>query len=248
MKFSELTAPRLRALPKEETLFVQPIAALEQHGPHLPAGTDVMICGAIADAVEQRLAERMVLLPTLWLGASAHHLRFGATATANLDTYIETLCEIARPLLRDGYRRFMFLNGHGGNTDPLRVALRRLQEEFPDALLTGAPYWSIAGEVISSNLDGAHKFVGHACEFETSMIMHLCPELVNHDELRDAGDLGADDIEGLFLPRDMKHRTKEGCTGRPDLATAEKGAEMFQGIVDRVTVAVQTILDEPLPE
>ena len=247
MKFAEMTAPRLRALSKEDTLFVLPIAALEQHGPHMPTGTDVMICDAIAEAVEQRHAENMVLLPTLWLGASAHHLRFGATATADLDTYIETLCEIARPLLKDGYRRFMLLNGHGGNTDPLRVALRQLQQEFPTALLSGAPYWSIAGEVIADNLDGDHKFVGHACEFETSMIMHLRPELVNHDELRDAGDLGADDIEGLFLPRDMKHRTKEGCTGRPDLATAEKGATMFAGIVDRVSTAVQAVLNEPMP-
>ncbi len=248
MKFAEMTAPAIRALSKEDTLFVQPIAALEQHGPHLPTGTDVIICGSIAEAVAERHPDSLVLLPTLWLGASAHHLRFGATATAELDTYIETLCEIARPLLRDGYRRFMLLNGHGGNTDPLRVALRQLHQEFPAALLSGAPYWAVADEVISGHLEGAHKFVGHACEFETSMIMHLRPELVNHDELRDAGQLGADDIEGLFLPRDMKDRTREGCTGRPDLATPEKGRLMFEGIVDRVSTAVQAMLGEALPE
>lgn len=246
MKFAETTAPRIRGLDKENTVFVQPIAALEQHGPHLPTGTDIMICGAIAEAVEQRNADSMVLLPTLWLGASAHHLRFGATATAELDTYVATLCEIAWPLLNDGYRRFMFLNGHGGNIDPMKLALRDLQTEFPDALLAGASYWSIAEEVIAGNLDGDHKFVGHACEFETSMIMHLRPELVDTNELRDAGKLGTDNIEGLFLPRDLKHRTKEGCTGRPDLASAEKGRVMFDGIVDRVNVAVQAILDEPL--
>jgi creatinine amidohydrolase len=248
MKFAEMTAPAIRALSKEDTLIVQPIAALEQHGPHLPTGTDIMIGGAIAEAVERRHENSMLLLPVQWLGASAHHLRFGATATAELGTYIEMLCQIARPLLRDGYRRFMLLNSHGGNTDPLRVALRQLHQEFPSALLSGAPYWATATKTIADNLDGDHKFVGHACEFETSMIMHLRPELVNHDELRDAGRLGADDIEGLFLPRDMKDRTREGCTGRPDLASAEKGKQMFEGIVDQVSIAVSTILKEPLPE
>jgi creatinine amidohydrolase len=248
MKFAETTAPRIRGLDKEATLFVQPIAALEQHGPHLPTGTDIMISSAIAEAVEEREGDSMMLLPTLWLGASAHHLRFGATATAELDTYMATLCEIAWPLLNDGYRRFLFLNGHGGNIDPMKVALRDLQAEFPDALLAGASYWSIAEEVVANNLDGDHKFVGHACEFETSMIMHLRPELVETDQLRNAGELGADNIEGMFLPRDMKHRTKEGCTGRPDLASAAKGQVMFDGIVDRVSVAVQALLAEPLPD
>lgn len=247
MKFAEMTAPRIRALSRENTLFVQPIAALEQHGPHLATGTDIFIGTAVAEAVEARHRESLVLLPTQWLGASAHHLRFGATSTAELDTYIELLCQMARPLLRDGYRRFLLLNSHGGNTDPLRVALRQLHHEFPSALLSGAPYWSIAGEVIAEHLEGDHKFVGHACEFETSMIMHLRPELVDSQELRDAGPLGTDDIEGLFLPRDMKDRTREGCTGRPDLASADKGKVIFEGIVERVSTAVEKILNEPLP-
>ncbi|MBG88123.1 MAG: amidase [Verrucomicrobiales bacterium] len=248
MKFEEMTAPKIRGLDQENTVFVQPIAALEQHGPHMPTGTDRMICGAIAHAVEERNADSMLLMPTYWLGASAHHLRLGATSSADLQTYIETLCELAIPHLENGFRRFIFLNGHGGNIDPMKVALRELQKDFPDVLLAGASYWSIAEEVVANGLDGPHKFVGHACEFETSMIMHLRPELVVTEELRDAGELGAGNIEGLFLPRDMKHRTKEGCTGRPDLATAEKGAKMFAGIVDRVDIAVRAILAEPLPE
>jgi len=247
MKFAEMTAPQIRALDKEKTLFLQPIAAIEQHGPHLPTGTDMMICGAVAEAVEARHADDVVLLPLLGPGASHHHLRFGATVSPELDTYITLLTEIARPFLKDGYRRFTYLNGHGGNIDPLKITLRQLQHEFPNALLAGGPYWDTAKEVIADGLDGDHKFVGHACEFETSMIMHLRPELVDETELRDAGVLGAGNIGGLFVPRDMKHRTQEGCTGRPDLATAEKGEQMFAGIVDRVSATVGELLAEPLP-
>lgn len=248
MKFHELTAPAIAGIDRDRTLVLLPIAAVEQHGPHLPTGTDTIICGAVAEAVEARAPESVLLAPVYWLGASAHHLRFGATLTAELSTYIATLCELARPLLEDGFRRLMFLNGHGGNVDPLKVALRELQLEFPQSILSGASYWSIAEEVIASGLEGEDRFVGHACEFETSMIQHLRPELVDEFRRAHAGPWLPDVVEGLFVSRDMKQRTRAGCTGRPDLASAEKGAALFEGIVARVGVAVKAMLAEPIPD
>src|SRR5947209_7594373 len=148
MRFAEMTAPEIRALDRERTLVVAPIAACEQHGRHLPVFTDSILVGAVADGVERNLADRVVLLPVLWLGASEHHLPFGGTLTATLPTYELMLFELLAPLLRDGFRRAMLLNGHGGNIDPLHVALRRLDAQFPRAVLTGAAYWEIAaGEV-----------------------------------------------------------------------------------------------------
>jgi creatinine amidohydrolase len=248
MKFHEMTSAAIAAADRDQTIVLLPIAAVEQHGPHLPTGTDLIICGAVAEAVEARLPGEVLALPVNWLGASAHHLRFGATMTAELSTYIATLCEMARAPLEDGFRRVMFLNGHGGNIDPLKIALRELQLEFPNAILSGASYWTIAEAVIAGGLDGEDKFVGHACEFETSMIQHLRPELVDEPQRAHAGPWLPDVVEGLFVSRDMKQRTQAGCTGRPDLATAEKGAAMFAGIVERVAVAVRAMLAEPLPE
>jgi len=248
MKMHELTAPRLRALDREKTLVVVPIAACEQHGPHLPTGTDTIICGSVAEGVEQRLADSVLLLPTMWLGASAHHLRFGATLTAELDTYIQLLCEIIEPLLCDGHRRIMIINGHGGNVDPLRVALRQLQTHYPHVLLAGSSYWSIAEQEIAETLTGDDKGVGHACEAETSLIMHLRPELVDKEQLADAGTWIRDVIEGLYICRDMHQRTNAGATGRPDLASPKKGAELHEQIVARVTQAAEMMLNEALPE
>lgn len=247
MKFHEMTSAAIGSTDRDQTLLLLPIAAVEQHGPHLPTGTDLIICEAIARAVESQAPESILLLPTQWLGASSHHLRFGATMTAELDTYIATLCEMARPPLRDGFRRILFLNGHGGNIDPLKIALRELQLEFPNAILSGASYWSIAEEVIAGGLEGEDKFVGHACEFETSLIQYLRPELVDESKRAHAGPWLPDVVEGLFVSRDMKQRTRAGCTGRPDLASAEKGASMFPKIVERVGVAVKAMLSEPLP-
>lgn len=246
MKFHEMTAAALATVDRDQTLVVIPIAAVEQHGPHLPTGTDLMICSAIAEAVEARLSQQVLLAPTDWLGASAHHLRLGSTLNAQLDTYIATLCDIARSLLDDGYRRLLFLNGHGGNVDPMRVAVRELQPSYPDALLAAGSYWSVADDLIRETLEGDHKTVGHACEFETAMIQHLRPELVDNGRIDDAGTLVTDVIDGVFLSRDMRQRTQEGCTGRPDLATAEKGERLFDGITDRLVSLVERLLQEPV--
>lgn len=246
MKFDQMTSPDLAAVDREHTVVMIPIAAVEQHGPHLPTGTDTIICTAIAQEAEQQLAERVLLTPTFWLGASAHHLRFGATLNLDLETYSSTLCDIGMSLLDDGFARLLFINGHGGNVDPMRVALRQLQHEYPGALLAAGSYWSIAEDLIRETLEGDQKFVGHACEFETSMILHLKPELVAQDRVADAGKLVADNIDGLFLSRDMKHRTQQGCTGRPDLASAEKGRDLFEGIVARLVVTAAKLLNEPL--
>lgn len=246
MKYHELTAPRLRELNRTETLVIVPIAAVEQHGPHLPTGTDTLICTAVAEAIERALADRVLLAPTCWLGASAHHLRFGATLSADLTVYIDSLCEIGRCLIDDGFCRILFLNGHGGNVDPMKVAVRQLQQTAPQALLAAGCYWSVAHDLMQQTLDGGHRFVGHACEFETSLIMHLRPELVDESQLADAGPLVPGEIDGMFLGRDMKHRTRQGCTGRPDLATAAKGEQLFSGIVTSLTHTCQTLLDQPL--
>src|ERR671929_2095017 len=112
MKFAEMTAPEIGALPREATLVVAPIAACEQHSRHLPVFTDTILVTAVAEGVEQRLPERVLLLPTMWFGASSHHLRFGATLSAEVDTHITMLCDLLTPLLDDGHQRLLLLNGH----------------------------------------------------------------------------------------------------------------------------------------
>src|SRR5437763_15332441 len=98
MKFAEMTWPLLREVPRAKTTVVAPIAACEQHGRHLPVFTDTLLVTAVAEGVEQRLPERVLLLPTLWFGASAHHLRFGATLSAEVDTHSDMLSDLIRPL------------------------------------------------------------------------------------------------------------------------------------------------------
>src|SRR5262245_66097935 len=104
MRFHELTWPELRRVPRDSTVVVAPIAACEQHSLHLPAFTDTFLVTAVAEGVEQRLPDRVLLLPSLWFGASSHHLRSGATLSAEVDTHVAMLADTLVPLLADGFR------------------------------------------------------------------------------------------------------------------------------------------------
>jgi creatinine amidohydrolase len=247
LRFAELTWPLLRAVPRDETVVLAPIAACEQHSRHLPTVTDTLLVTSVAEAVEQRLADQVLLLPTLWLGASGHHLPFGATLTVGVDTHVTVLDELLTPLLSDGYRRVLVLNGHGGNIDTLHMALRRLQPRHRHCLLTGASYWELAECELAALAEGPRKVMGHACEFETSMVLALRPDLVRRQEARNDGREHDPALRGLFVAEDMAQRTQDGAFGYPELATAEKGRRMLAAATDRVVEVIRALLRQPLP-
>lgn len=246
MKFAELTAPAIQRIDRERTLVVAPIAACEQHSDHLPVITDTVLCGAVADGLEAALPDQILVLPVQWLGASDHHLPFGGTLTASLPTYEAMLVELLTPLLDAGFRRMFLLNGHGGNIDPLRVALRRLDAQYPKAILTGSAYWELAEPELAALCTGPRKSVGHACEIETSMMLHLRPDLVQKDLIRDDPCPAPEALGSLFWARDFGRRTDHGAVGYPEHATADKGAMMLGAIVQCLTSVARGVLDLPL--
>jgi len=247
VKFHEMTSPQLREVRRESTVILAPIAACEQHSRHLPTCTDTLLVTAVAEGAEQLLQQEVLLLPTQWFGASSHHMRFGATLSAEVDTHVTMLTDLLTPLLEDGYKRLLVLNGHGGNIDTMQVALRRLQPKYPDRLLTAASYWDLAQKEFAAIAQGPRKSMGHACEFETSMVLALRPELVRREEIRDDP---ADDepmLRGLFIALDMKQRTDHGAVGYPEQACAEKGRSLLAAAVHRAVEVIQALLRRPLP-
>jgi creatinine amidohydrolase len=246
MKFAEMTAPEIGRIDKTATLVIAPIAAVEQHSRHLPVITDTVLVTAVAEGAERNLPDRILLLPTQWLGASEHHLPFGGTLTATLPTYEAMLMEILRPLLHDGFGRVMLLNGHGGNIDPLQVALRRLDKEFPGSILTGAAYWDLAAKQLADCCTGDRKAMGHACELETSMMLALRPELVRTDLIEDDPDPTPAAVKSIFWARDFGRRTDHGAVGYPSHATAEKGRRMIDAAVAAVTDVCRGVLELPI--
>ena len=247
MKFHELTWPLLGRVPRDRVVVLAPIAACEQHSRHLPTFTDSILVSAVAEGAEQRMPKEILLLPTLWFGASSHHLPLGATLSAEVDTHIIMIHDLLLPLLEDGYQRILVLNGHGGNIDTMHVALRRLQPRFRDRLLTAASYWELAEKELASLARGPRKSMGHACEFETSMVMALRPELVHDAEIENDPPEDSPALRGLFMADDMKQKTDHGAAGFPEQASPEKGRAMLDAAIDRVAEVVQALLVRSLP-
>jgi creatinine amidohydrolase len=248
MKFAEMTSPQLGKVPRDAVVVLAPIAACEQHSRHLPTFTDTLLVTAVAEGVEYRLPQQVLLLPTLWLGASAHHLRFGATLSAEVDTHVTMLCDLLGPLLEDGYQRVLLLNGHGGNIDTMHMALRRLQPRFAQRVLAAASYWELAEKELAALAEGPRKSMGHACEFETAMVLALRPELVRREEIKDDPPRDDPALRGLFLADDMYQKTDHGAVGYPELATAEKGRSFLNAAITRTTEVVTGILRRPRPK
>src|SRR5437660_6659860 len=241
MRFHDLTWPLLRQVPRDTTIVVAPIAACEQHARHLPTFTDTLLVTAVAEGLEQRLPERVLLLPTQWLGASSHHLRFGATLSAEVDTHVTMICDILVPLLEDGYQRVLVLNGHGGNIDTMHIALRRLQPRYRNRLLTAASYWELADRELAALASGKRKSMGHACEFETSMILALRPDLVRREEIKDDPPQDDPALRGLYLAQDFKQKTNHGAVGYPERANANKGRAFLNAAIDRTVDVVSAL-------
>ena len=248
MRFYDMTAPEIRKVSRDKTLVLAPIAACEQHSRHLTVYTDTILVTAVAEGAEQRLRDQVLLLPTLWFGASAHHLRFGGTLSAEVDTHVTRQCDLIAPLLEDGFERVMILNGHGGNIDTMHMALRRLQTIYPQKQCTAASYWEIAEKELAALAEGPRKNMGHACEFETSMIMALRPDLVRKEEIATDPPPAEPSLRGLYISEDMYQRTDHGAVGYPELASPEKGKRCLNAAIERTVEVIQTLLNRPLPK
>lgn len=236
MKLAELTSPEVGALSRE-TVVVIPTGSLEQHGAHLPLFTDSMIVTAVCEAVDQRLKDQILLCPTLWLGASAHHLAFAGSLSASMDGYRDSIRQVVMSLAKHGFWKFLVINGHGGNSSPNDVVCRELKESNPNLLIGHFGYFDHCEEAVSATLEGPFKDMKHACESETSLMMHLYPSLVRTSAIIDDGFLPP--VKGMIHPFD--ELTSNGSLGYATFATAEKGKIIFEAAVEGVASAISKV-------
>lgn len=243
MLWHEQTWPTIASLDKQ-TPVVIPLAALEQHGHHLPLFVDTMQVTALAERVEQTMGDDILLTPTLWLGCSHHHKDFPGTISALPSLYSQMIKTIARSVLRAGFRRLLFLNGHGGNQTPAVHAITELiaeDDDANDAYITFSSWWSVGGEGIKPEKHQlTTPFVSHACEYETSMMLLLRPDLVHMDRIKNTEprlankwfNVEYDGPVGVF--KRYQNLVPHGSMGSPQEATAEKGEAMAAAVVDEI--------------
>ena len=239
MLLAEMTWPEVAALPRE-TPVIFPVAALEQHGPHMPLFTDSVLMGEVARRAHEALGSRVLMAPLQWLGNSHHHLDFPGTLSAQPRLYLDLLGGLLENFIAHGFTRLLILNGHGGNDVPGRQAVfevRQNHRQRRDLLLLFATYWNLAPMAANAHPGLEQTQMGHACEWETSMMLRLHPQWVkNHAQ---TGSVGfGNPFEPASRGWTMPDRSAEGHVGQPSLASAEKGEALLgcfaQGVVELV--------------
>jgi creatinine amidohydrolase len=244
MNLADLRWPDVQALDKN-TPVVVPIAALEQHGHHLPLFTDSMLLGEIVRWAAVRMESRVLFAPLMWLGNSDHHLDFPGTLSGPPRAYLDLLCGLMDNVLHHGFKRVVLLNGHGGNDVPARQAIfevRQRNRRRNDLLLLAATYWNLGGRPYEMEPGIFQRQMGHACEWETSMMLRIAPQLVGEFSRLEPVEPG-----GVFEPASRgwvtQDRSTPGHIGHPHLASAAKGEVLLRVFSDDVTSILQRVVD-----
>ncbi|MCA9270125.1 MAG: creatininase family protein [Planctomycetales bacterium] len=236
MHYGHLRWIDVENLDKDQVVVVCPLASMEQHGHHLPLLTDTLLVTGVAEGMHERLGDRMLLLPTQWLGASDHHADFPGTVSVSNEHFARTVKSLTASLVSAGFWKILFLNGHGGNDAPGETAITQMaddSDECNEAYVVLASYWRLAAQAMAADRHGmTQPSLSHACEYETSLMLHLHPELVQM-EAAVGGDADQPDVPtGVRIAGRFNLRSETGALGSPDLATAEKGASLLAAIVD----------------
>ena len=257
MRWEELSVPEIEALDRDGTVLILPVGSVEQHGRHLPVGTDTILAAALAEEAAVRLPGRVAVLPPPWYGFSPHHMRFRGTVTLNTETMIALVDDIVGSVVAHGFRRIIILNGHGGNGGIINVLASKLgHRHYGSARIASLTYFQLAREEIAEFRESRAGGMGHACEFETAMMQHLRPDLVHIEKAAvtypDPGSAYlTTDLLGSSTVRtyhDFGDLSPTGTLGDPSLATPEKGKRFFEACIGAIVRFVEDFSRWRIPQ
>jgi creatinine amidohydrolase len=255
--YERLTWPEVRFAAEQDRVCLIPVATLEDHGPHMPIDTDLRITAEISRRAAIEAEDDVVLLPAIPHGYSPHHMDFPGPITIGWDTFTRYLVDIGRSLARHGFRRMLYLNGHGSNQNLVEMAARLVGVEFSGVLAAAAFYLSgkESAKLIEEVRESEQGGIAHACELETSIYLAIDPEAVEMEKAVD--ELGYQQSEYAYMewsdgPLKLmpwwSSFSTTGVQGRATRGTAEKGEKLLTGAVTEVVGFVRDLKSRPLPE
>lgn len=237
--WAELKSPDFSRLNLDRCIAVLPVAAIEQHGPHLPLSVDAtLVDGVIAAALPHLPADLPVLfLPTQSVGFSPEHARFAGTLTLKAETIIRLWTELAESVAATGVKKLVLLNSHGGQVGLLDVVARDLRARLGMLVYSvnsfNLPLRDEQGASVADLFSAQeHRFGIHAGDIETSMMLALKPEQVDMAKAQDFHSTSQDRAEKFGILGDgrsaklgwqMQDYNPQGAVGNAAAATAEKG-------------------------
>jgi creatinine amidohydrolase len=238
----------------EGAIAVLPVGSLEQHGRHLPVGTDSLLAEAVSREAADRAAERgvdVVVFPTIWTGFAPQHVASGGTVTLEKETVLALLEEVVESIAGMGFGRILAVNGHGGNSPITSIIADDLGVRLADVEIAEVTYFELAADVMEAVRAGESGSAYHAGEFETALMLYLHEELVDLDAAVDdpvtppSAYSPRDMFEGgpLGTRRSYDRITEDGTRGEPTLATAAAGERLFETICDELADVLAAVAD-----
>jgi creatinine amidohydrolase len=254
--YERLTWPEVRRAAGEERVCLVPVATLEDHGPHLPIDTDLRITAEICRRTAEAAPDEIVLLPPIPHGYSPHHMDFPGPITIGWDTFTRYCRDVGTSLARHGFRRILYLNGHGSNQNLVETAARLVGVDHQGVLAAAAFY--LSGKQALTAVDGLRDSgrggMGHACELETSIYLAIDPAAVDMERAVDergypAGEFAYMDwADGpLKLMPWWSSFSATGVQGDATKGSAEKGEALLAEAVRECVGFVRELLAKPLP-
>ena len=246
-RLGDLRGPDVASKITSRSIFVQPLGAIEQHGPHLPFNTDEVVATAVAEAAVEKVGESLDvwLLPTLTYTKSNEHAWAPGTIWLSATTMLSVLDDIGRCVSRTNAQKLVFLNGHGGNSALLNVVNRELRLNYGLQTFTAHP--SMPPDQGGGSAESELGMGIHGGTDETSVMLHLRPDLVDmskavrripekmamNKHVRFGGSVSFGWLSNDFFV--------EGHIGDPTFATAEMGARMFKSAVQNFADALAEV-------
>jgi len=256
--WSALSTTDFASVDAARAVAVLPVAATEQHGPHLPLGVDSTLADGVVQASLPHLGVDLpvLFLPTQTVGLSSEHTAFAGTLTLSPQTLISVWCELGACVARAGFRKLVLFNAHGGNVAPMDIVARELRSAHQMIVYSTSWYTLPLGEAVDSLFDGdEHRFGIHGGAIETSMMLALAPDQVRMAQARDfesASAQRARDFPILGNGRSarlgwqMQDYHPEGAVGRASEATAGKGRALVEAAGRQLAALLAEVSALPL--
>lgn len=260
-RYEKLTWPEIDQVIQQKKVVVLPVAAVEQHGHHLPIDVDVLQVEAVCHEAGRRAPETMLVMPAVPYGYCHHVMDFPGTITIQPSTFVTFLLDITRSLAHHGFERIIVINGHGSN-HPLVEQVGRQTNLQTTALCATLSWWQLVAEYWNADLrESGPGGSAHACELETSMYLHLDEAGVRKDRIR--GTVHEDVLETPGAAKwqwvDLtmgsgpvsvigwtSQMSETGSIGQPELGTADKGANLLDRAASELVDLVAWMRHRPV--
>ena len=240
--YSDYTWPEIRRLINKNPVVLVPVASVEDHGPHLPLDTDNVLVWEICTAAARRVAGKALVMPLIPYGFDEHHMDFPGCITVEPFHFVNYLADVVKSVARHGFKKILIVNGHGSNAPLVEIAARKVTIESR-SLCASVSTWVLGrkeiGELRESAFPGG---ISHACEYETSLYLHLDEAKVRKEKI--AKDIGIQ--KSQFMWRDLERPSpvqlmewwssfsKTGVCGDPTKADKKKGKIVFEASAERL--------------